>query len=87
MEIFLRICSKSDKRKLGISFKEFTEHEFCLAMNMMYSDYCKTVRKYVPEEKQTIFYAEMALDYLEDPDGIEGSEKLAMQYRCMVDHG
>lgn len=72
--------------KLGVSFKEFTENEFCLAMNMMYSDFCKTVRKYVPEEKQMIFYAELALDYFEDPDSIDGSEKLAKQYRQMVEH-
>ena len=72
--------------KLGISFKEFTEKEFCMAMNMMYSDYCKTVRKYVPEEKHLMFYGDLALDYLEDPDAIEGSEKLAIQYRCMVEH-
>lgn len=71
--------------KLGISFKEFTEKEFCMAMNMMYSDYCKTVRKYVPEEKHMMFYGDLALDWLEDPDGPEASEKLAKYFRKVVD--
>ena len=71
--------------KLGLSFKEFTEKEFCMAMNMMYSDYCKTVRKYVPEEKHMMFYGDLALDWLEDPDGPEASEKLAKYFRKVVD--
>lgn len=71
--------------KLGISFKEFTEKEFCMTMNMMYSDYCKTVRKYVPEEKHMMFYGDLALDWLEDPDGPEASEKLACYFRKIVE--
>jgi hypothetical protein len=71
--------------KLGIKFKQFDEKEFCLAVNMMYSDYCKVVKKHVPPEKELMFYAELAKAFLEDPDGPEPSEKLALYFHCIAE--
>lgn len=70
--------------KLGIRFDSFSEKELCLAVNMMYSDYCKTVKKYVGPEKELHFYVCLALDFLEDPDGPEASEKLSKYFHCVV---
>lgn len=68
--------------KMGIRFDSYSEKEFCLAMNMMYSDYCKVARKFGADRPE--FYAEMAKAFLEDEDAPEGSEKIALYYHCIV---
>lgn len=72
--------------KLGIKFNEFDEKEFCLMVNVMYSDYGHTIRKYVPVEKELMFCAEMAKAFLDDPDGPEPSEKVALYYHCIASY-
>jgi hypothetical protein len=71
--------------KLNVKFDEFDEREFCIAVNMMYSDYCKVARKYVAPDKELMFFAELAKAFLEDEDAPEASEKLALYYHCIVD--
>ena len=71
--------------KAGVHFEDYSEKEFCLAVNMMYSDYCKVARKYVAPEKELMFFVEMAHAFLEDEDGPEPFEKLALYYHCIVD--
>lgn len=70
--------------KLGVKFKDFSEAEFCMAVNMMYADYCRTIKKHVDHEKMLECCAELALDFLDDPDGPEPGEKLALYYHCIV---
>lgn len=71
--------------KLGIRFKEFTEKEFCMTVNMMYADYGKTVKKYAKSSDEELHMCvELARDFLEDPDGPEPSEKLALYFHCIV---
>lgn len=77
-----QIMSAADK--LGVKFEEFTEPEFCIAVNMMYSDYCKTLKKYMSSDKMLECCAELAMDFLCDPDGPEAHEKLLMYYHCIV---
>lgn len=72
--------------KLGIKMQGFDEKELCLVVNMLYSDYCKVVKKYVPVEKELMFYVDMARAFLEDADGPKPSEKLALYYYCIVDN-
>lgn len=72
--------------KLGIKFNEFDEKEFCVTVNMMYSDYCKVLKKHVSPEKELIVCAEMAKAFLEDDDGPEASEKLALYYHCIANN-
>lgn len=71
--------------KIGVKFNDFSEKEFCLAVNMMYSDYCKVLKKFVPPEKELAICAELAKAFLDDADGPEPSEKLALYYYCIVD--
>lgn len=71
--------------KLGIRFDEFSEKEFCMTMNMLYSDLCEVLRPMVPPEKEAHCYAKLAQAWLEDDDGPSPSEKLALYYYCIVD--
>ena len=70
--------------RLNIKFKDYDEKEFCLTVNVMYADYCKVIRKHISEDKELMFCAEMAKAFLEDVDGPEASEKLALYYYCIV---
>ncbi len=72
--------------RLNIKFRDFDEKEFCLAVNMMYSDYCKVLKRHVSEDKELIICAELAKAFLEDQDGPEPSEKLALYYYCIVNY-
>ena len=70
--------------KLGISFDEYSEMDFCLTVNMMYSDYGHVLKKYVSPDKELHVCAELAKAFLEDPDGPDPSEKLALYFHCIV---
>ena len=74
----------SAAEKIGVKFDDYDEKEFCIMVNVMYSDYCSVVNKYIPHEKALMFYAEMARAFLEDEDGPEASEKVALYYHCIV---
>ena len=70
--------------RLGVHFKEFDEKELCITTNMLYSDYCTVLAKYVPHDKMLTACVELAKAFLEDEDAPEGSEKLALYYHCIV---
>lgn len=72
-------------RKMGIRFDEFSEKEFCLAVNMIYSDYGHVLKKFVSPDKELHLCAELAQAFLDDPDGPEPSEKLALYFHCIAD--
>lgn len=55
--------------------------EFYVAANMMYSDYCKTAKKFNVDNAD--FYGYMAKDFLEDKDA--GKGKLAKYFEIVVD--
>lgn len=67
----------------GIVFDHMTEKEWNLAMNMMYSDYCKTAKKYSVDKAD--FYADLAKDFLFDKDSVHPKEKLAAYYEGIVE--
>lgn len=54
---------------------------WCLAMNMMYSDYYRTAKKNGVNNPD--FYADLAYDFLMDPDG-GGAEKKLKEYYCAI---
>lgn len=56
--------------------------EYWVAMNAMYSDYCKLAKKY--NVNNTDFFFDMAKAFIEDQDAVE--DKLAMYYECIVEH-
>lgn len=70
---------------IGADFEEYDEMELCMTANMLYSDLCEALHPMIPKEKEAMVYATMAKDWLEDDDGPEGSEKLALYYYCIVD--
>lgn len=70
--------------KVGVTFKEYDEKEFCITVNMLYSDYCAVFSKYVPHDKLLALCVESAKAFLEDEDAPEGSVKLALYYHCIV---
>jgi hypothetical protein len=69
--------------KIGIRFDMYSEKEFCLVMNMMYADYAHVIQKHSPPEKMAQICAELAKAFLDDPDGPEPSEKLALYVHCI----
>lgn len=70
---------------LGIRFDEYSEKEFCMAMNMLYSDLCEVNRAYISPDKEAQYYAKCAQAWLEDDDGPAPSEKLALYFYCISD--
>jgi hypothetical protein len=79
MDEIMRIAEK-----LGIKFNEFSEKQLCLATNIMYSDYCKVLKKHLPQDELLMTCVEMGEAYLDDPDGLDPDEKLAVHYHCMM---
>lgn len=74
----------TEGRKIGIDFKKFSEMDFCMAMNMMYSDYCTVATKFSVDKPS--FYACMAKAFLDDADAAEdGGAKLAAYYHAVVE--
>lgn len=67
---------------IGIDWGKVSPKCWHVAMNMMYSDYFGTAAKF----KQTgpEFFAELAKDFLMDPDGGSPREKLAGYYHGIV---
>lgn len=57
---------------------------FCMAMNMMYADYCGVAKKFGADTP--VFYAEMAKAFLDDKDFRgKGEEKLWLYYKCIAE--
>lgn len=71
--------------QVGATFEEYDEKDLCMAANMLYSDLCEALRALIPRDKEAMIYTKMARYWLEDEDGPQGSEKLALYYYCIVD--
>lgn len=71
--------------QLGIPFNRYTEEELCMAANMLYSDYGNVLRSCISKEKEPMIYAALAKAFLEDKDGMQGSEKLSVYYHCIAE--
>lgn len=76
-----RISQKA--KQMGVEMKDYNEEELVVATAMVYTDYCKTAKKYIGNNMD--FYIELARDWLEDKDtAVKGGEKLAIYYDCIV---
>lgn len=74
--------------QLGIEFEDFTEDEFVMTVNMMYSDYCSALQaSSFPNYNRPEPYIHMAKAFLCDKD-FEGKpyEKLALYYYEIVEY-
>jgi hypothetical protein len=80
-----QILSAVDKMGINLDKFDFTEKELCIAVNMMYSDYCKVASKYVAPDKELHFFIDLAKAFLDDEDGPGASTKLALYFNCIVD--
>lgn len=71
--------------QIGIRYDGYDEKELCMTANMLYSDFCGVLKNIIPPDKEVLAYTKMAQAWLEDPDSpVEGSEKLALYYWCIV---
>ena len=71
-------------RNLGAKMKDYNEEELCFVTLMVYTDYCKTIKKYAGTNMD--IYIELAKDWLEDEDSeLKGSERLAVYHDCIIE--
>lgn len=71
-------------RQVGVNPDEFGMGVFCMATNMMYSDYCTVAKKYGVDRPE--FYGDMAKAFLKDKDYKRSPEdKLYSYYKCIVE--
>lgn len=70
-------------KKVGVDFEKHDKMVFCVAMNMMYSDYCEVASKFNVNKPE--FYACMAKAFLDDEDSLKWGEKLSAYYNAVVD--
>ena len=70
-------------RQMGVEMKDYNEEELVVTTAMVYTDYCKTAKKYIGNNMD--FFIEIARDWLEDKDSeLKGGEKLAVYYDCII---
>lgn len=70
--------------KQNITFEDYDEQEFCMTVNMAYADFGGVFKKYVPPERELAACIDWAKAFLEDKDGPEPSEKLAVYFHRIV---
>lgn len=74
----------SKAKTFGAQMKDYNEEELCLVTLMMYTDYCKTIKRFVGANMD--IYIELAKDWLEDKDSeLKGSERLAVYHDCIIE--
>ncbi len=70
-------------RQMGVQMKDYKPEELAVVSLMLYTDYCKTLKKYVGSNMDV--YVDLAKDWLSDPDSeIKGSERLAVYHDEIV---
>lgn len=79
--------SKVREAVKNMSSGNFSEDDMYVTANVLYSDYCAVLHPYISHEpeKELQFYLKLAKAFLEDKDGPEPSEKLALYYYCIVE--
>lgn len=74
----------SKAKNIGAKMKDYGEEELCLVTLMMYTDYCKTIKKFIGANMD--IYVELAKDWLEDEDSeLKGAERLAVYHDCIIE--
>lgn len=66
-------------RQMGVQMKDYKPEELAVVSLMLYTDYCKTLKKYVGSNMD--IYIDLAKDWMDDPDSeMKGSERLAVYH-------
>ena len=80
-----QIRNAANAMNLNFRNADYDEKDLCLTANMLYSDFCDTLRSVVSKDKEAMIYTRLARDFLEDEDAcVRGKEKLAAYYYCIV---
>lgn len=86
-EMFSKDECAAIAKKVGAKFDEYSESDFCVAVNAVYSDYyealCKIDQK-VADDPMT--YGYLAMAWLDDADSYPPDERLARYWHYMVKH-
>ena len=70
-------------RQMGFEMKDFKPEELAVTSLMLYTDYCKTIKKYAGANMD--IYIDLAKDWLTDPDSaVKGSKRLALYHDEIV---
>lgn len=82
-EFFKKEIISSKAKNIGAEMKDYNEDELVLVTAMVYTDYCKTLKKYIGSNMD--IYVELAKDWLEDKDSkLKGSERLTAYYDYII---
>lgn len=69
---------------MNLDYENYTKADVCMVANMLYSDFCVELKRFIPPDKEVYAYIGLARAFLEDDDGLEGSEKVASYYYCIA---
>lgn len=85
-ETFTMDEAKAIAKKVGASYKNYTEMDFWVVLNSVYSDYSESLKKAGAASESPATYGQIALGWLEDDDSYEPDEKLYRYYTEIVKH-
>lgn len=85
-ETFSKEESAAIARKVGAKFDNYTEEDFALVLNLLYSDFCDALEKADAKADKIETYGYLALAWLEDDDAVPPMEKIYNYYKHIVRH-
>lgn len=85
-ETFTMDEAKAIAKKVGATYKNYTEMDFWVVLNSVYSDYSESLKRAGAASESPTTYGQIALAWLEDDDSYEPDEKLYRYYTEIVKH-
>lgn len=86
-ETFSKEQASAIAKKVGANFDNYSESDFALALNSVYSDFCEALNKVDPKlAENPMTFGQMAIAWLEDEDSYPPEERLARYWKYMVKH-
>lgn len=85
-ETFSKDEARAIAKKVGAKFDNYTEEDFALVLNLVYSDYCNAIEKAGIDTDNLMLYGHMALSWLEDSDSYKPEEHIARYWKYIVKH-
>lgn len=74
-------------KKVGAKFDNYSEMDFALILNAVYSDYCEALSKVDSKlAENPIVFGHIALAWLEDADSYDPEEHIARYWKYIVKH-
>ena len=86
-ETFSKDQAISIAKKVGAKFDNYTEMDFALILNSVYSDYCEAISKVDSKlAENPLIFGQMALAWLEDADSYSPEEHISRYWKYIVKH-